>query len=118
MLPFPQLSDHWHLHNLGMAETERTLMFEGPANEPEACFQAGQETCGIVDQPSGVATTVYVNGSSVAAFFAAHGLALDDVGILKIDAGASRLFSLALCVRLLLSGAISPSNFKPSSQGR
>jgi hypothetical protein len=98
MLTSPQLSDHWHLHNLGMAETERTLMFEGPVREPEACFQAGQETCGIVNQPSGVANTVYVNGSSVAAFFAAHGLAIEDVGILKIDAGASRLLSLAVWV--------------------
>ena len=88
-----QLSDHWHLHNLGMAETERTLMFEGPSGHPEGCYQAGRERCGIVDTPSRAARTVYVNGSSVAAFFAAN--ALKDVGILKIDAGASLQFSSA-----------------------
>lgn len=69
-----------------MAETERQLMFEGPAKEPNACASAGQETCGMVDKDTmtGIGT-VYVNGSSVAAFFQEH--ALTQVDVLKIDAG-------------------------------
>jgi len=68
-----------------MAETERQLMFEGPAKEPNACASAGQETCGMVDKDTmtGIGT-VYVNGSSVAAFFQEH--ALTQVDVLKIDA--------------------------------
>ena len=55
-------------------------------------------SCGIVDKPSGVARTVYVNGSSVAAFFTAN--ALKDVGILKIDAGAGSARWAGACVSL------------------
>ena len=45
-----------------------------------------QETCGMVDKESMTGTgTVYVNGSSVGAFFRAH--SLSQVDILKIDAG-------------------------------